>query len=215
MLRNMVWGMVLLALAASAVAQVTVYTDRTQWDAAAGPMSFYEDFRGWTTDESFQTTPAFCQGFSLRQVGTNNFRNIVDTPPFLYTDNNGTNHASMFVEGMYYPISVGLTPDQPLTAWSADFVGTAGGEGLDLKIFFDDGTQSQINVVDVAPTAEAFWGFVVNPGLTATYLEFVARVPAPGQGGEGFGMDQVGGVFIPEPAVGLLGLLGVVLLRRR
>jgi hypothetical protein len=205
-------------IACSANAAVTTYTDLTTWNSAVVPLaggSFFEDFEGFAADTDFQTTAVNTSFFSLQQIGTSNFRNIIDVPPFLYTDNNGTNHASMYTD--YGQITVDMSFYEGIFAWGADFYGASTGELLDLDLILEvGGTLTTIPV----PVNDGFFGFVISgPTENIGSIIFASRNETVGVGGEGFGLDNVrGATVIPAPGAILLGSIGVGVvswLRRR
>ncbi len=200
------------AISATAQAGITVYTDRGSWLAAAGVLDFSEDFSGFGTDTEFRTTTVAANGFTLQQAGSNfwDFRNLVETPPFDFTDNNGTNHASCFVNQDITngDTSILVTPDADLLAWGADFYRCAGAETLDIVL---DGVLYQpswTNDID-------FFGFVATPDSAVSLIELTARMYINDGTGEGFGMDDVEGVFPAPSVLALLGLGLVARTRRR
>src|SRR5688500_18238474 len=89
-----------IAICAAAPAQAVIifFTSEAAWSVAAGSPTFDEDFEGFAADTSFRFAPVALDGMTIQQEGTNfDFRNFVDVPPLQFTDNNGTSHASIFV----------------------------------------------------------------------------------------------------------------------
>jgi hypothetical protein len=180
---------------------ITTFTSRTNWNAAiSGSSTFLENFESFTSDIPFRITPVDVGEFTLFQAGENpNFRNLIEVPPFEFDDNNGTNHASMFTN--FGATTVDMIFDTPVFAWGADFFGAdeTTGERLDLDLMLDMGG---IFVTIPVTTNNGFFGFVTNPAEQIRKLTFVSRTNNPGQGGEGFGLDNVAGAqsqAVPEP----------------
>jgi hypothetical protein len=213
--------------AAQVHAAPITFTSRAAWiTAIGGSPSFNVDFSAFTVDTEFRTQTVDAGPFSLRQVGSDPagpFRNMIDAPPFQFSDNNGTTHASMFTNFGF--VTVDLTFDTSVSAWGADLFGAGGGtgEGVDIDVLLDGGG---VLTFEIPPTPSAgFFGFILDPGQTATKITFKSHTNLPTTGlGEGFGMDNVAGLLhgaepIPEPATLVLlgtGLAGVgASLRRR
>ena len=187
-----------LGSASSVMAGVTTYSNRDSWEGAAGAPTVSVDFEGFVADQSFQVSPVAMDGFTLQQTsGVRDFRNIIDTPPFLFTDNNGTNHASMFVEGDE-PVEATVTLDDPAKGWAAYFVGTDGGERVDLIVYLDDGSSDRVQLPDISTSSEQFFGVVAGARQKIVSIRFVARTAGGTVGGEGFTMDKV----LASPASG-------------
>lgn len=170
---------------------ITIFTSRTDWNnAVIGSETFIEDFESFTSDTEFRSTPVDVGEFTLLQVGGNlEFRNLIEVPPFEFTDNNGTNHASLFTN--FGATTVDLTLNTPVFAWGADFFGAdeTTGERLNLDLVLDmGGTFATIPVT----VNDGFFGFVTNPVEDIRKITFVSRNNLEG-GGEGFGLDNVTG----------------------
>ena len=72
--------------------------------AAAGQISFTENFESFAVDTQFRTATVQAHGFTLRQILLNrNFRNVIDVRPLEFFDNNGTRSASLFTEFGEFP----------------------------------------------------------------------------------------------------------------
>lgn len=209
---------------------VVFFTDRTVFLTATGTPSFTEDFQGFTSDASFRTAPLTIGGGVIQQEGLNaaNFRNFVDVAPFDLTDNNGTNHASLFVdfpEGASPGTQVRLTFASPNLAFGSDTSQGTIAEGAVLEVF---NGAVLLGSQPVSNTASAFLGYSLTGGDVATSVRFRSASLTPGNTGEGFsidnllGVDARNGLAVPEPVpffmgwVSLLGLLaGHAFLRTR
>jgi uncharacterized repeat protein (TIGR01451 family) len=198
--------MVLIGALAPAVADgaIVQYDDRATWLAAiGGTPDVEEDFQGFTVDTPFRTSPLTISMGTMAQVGLDQaFRNEVDAPPFQFTDNNGTTHASCFVNfadaGPGSETNVELTFTSPVSAWGADFNGVLGGELLAVDV---DGTEQTI-LGTLLPTAnDTFLGFVATAGEQIDKVIFRSQNQNVGGGGEGFGSDNYAAVF-GQPVVG-------------
>ena len=90
-------GIVLLSIATVASAAIVQYDNRGSWEGAAGTVDLSEDFEGFNVDTSFASPLAIGVGSIQQELLDAGFRNFVDVPPFQFGDNNGTKHASSFV----------------------------------------------------------------------------------------------------------------------
>lgn len=198
----------LLLTSQTSKAAITTYTDRATWLAALGsPLSHSENFETFVSDTAFRAGPIDLSGFTLGQVGAGGFRNMVDVAPFEYDDNNGTKHAAMFVDSGI--IQVELRTVAPMRAFGADFTGTAGNEFVDVWLI---SSNALIPLRDIpeTPNASLFWGYIATGIDLSDRLRFSARMSF--EAGEGFGMDNVGLVIVPEPStVALSVAVGLVL----
>lgn len=183
-------GVLIPALAQGAIVQ---YNDRAAWLAAiGGTPDAQEDFQGFAVDTPFRAAPVTIAIGTIGQAGLDQaFRNEVDAPPFQFTDNNGTTHASCFVNfadaGAGSETNVEIVFSQPVTAWGGDFNGVLGGELLAVDV---DGSQEVI-LGTLLPTAQdTFLGFVADAGEQIDLVIFRSQNQNPGGGGEGFGADN-------------------------
>jgi len=194
-------GMLLSALAQGAIVQ---YDDRATWLAAiGGTPDVEEDFQGFTVDTLFRTAPVAISMGTIAQVGLDqDFRNLVDVAPFEYTDNNGTTHASCFVNypdsGAGSETNVEITFSSPVSAWGADFNGILGGELLAIDV---DGTTEAI-IGTLIPTAgDTFLGFIADAGEQIDKVIYRSQNQNTGGAGEGFGSDNFAAMY-GAPAAG-------------
>lgn len=203
---------------AAAGAAAIFYTDRSVWQAAAGAPSFSEDFSGFTEDTSFRDVPAALSGLSIEQIGHEDFRNLIDVgPPFDFTEHGGTNHASVFTEfggSSTGDVIVAMIFDQDNLAFGFDHWAAADAEGARLQVWNGASLLGSVALSDDFP---GFTGYLLDGGDVATHVT-LQSIQDLGSAGEGFGIDDLAGVAVPEPAAGLLLAAGLALLgasRRR
>ncbi len=203
-------------LAARAPAGVVATQDRAEWDAATGGANFFEDFESFVRDEEYRTREVLVQAFSLQQFGNNqlgDFRNLVDVHPFLFNDNNGTPHASNYVnapEGGDPGVGVRLLMEFRTLGFGGELFAAGDAEGVNWQIHLGGG--AGIETVD-APES-GFFGVYTTENDYITQIDFVAREVNPGPGGEGFGFDNAV-VAVPEPAALMLMTAGALAAIRR
>lgn len=217
-----------IVFAGQAGAAIDTYTDRTAWEATlpGGTPQIVENFEGFTQDTEFRSGPLSIAVGSIAQVGVDTgFRNEVDVAPFQFTDNNGTTHASCFVnfpEGGNAGTNVEISFDQPVSSWGADFEGVLGGEFLVVAI---DANGSELGTISPPSNTGVFMGFTATAGEQVTKVILRSQTLNPGGAGEGFGMDNIGiARDFGEPTavptmhpIGLMILVGLVgwITRRR
>lgn len=206
------------SLVAASQAAITWYSDRAMWNAAVGASSFSEDFSGFAVDTEFRTVGVAIAGGTIQAEGvdTTNFRNLVDVPPLAFTDNNGTANGSMYVnaaEGTAPGRQVRLTFSATNQAFGFETWGAASGERVTVEAY---NGAALIGSFDIANNgAGIFTGYQLTGPDVATSVRWRSTNLTVGTGGEGFGMDNLAGVVVPEPA-SIVGLaIGAVLLLRR
>ena len=117
----------------------------------------------------------------------------IEVPPFQFTDNNGTNHASMYTS---FPDQIEVDMDFaiPVFAWGGDFTEiNFAGLNLELALQCIGGATITIPVPgDLTNPSKGFFGFVIDSDLVES-MTFKSRIDAPFLpiGGEGFGLDDV------------------------
>jgi hypothetical protein len=179
---------VLFVLAPRASAQVTCFSDENMWTTTVGAPTATEDFQTFAADASFEGQAVTTAVGTLAVVsGGLGFRNFVDVPPLLYTDNNGTSHASCFTN-FDEPTVFHITLTQPATAFGCHTYGAFGGGGEGLEIAFFNGA-AQLGVCAAVSTGAEFIGCTSTQAFNV--IEFRSATLNPGQGGEGFGLDDV------------------------
>jgi len=209
---------VLALMVASVVpAAIVQHDDLASWEAAVGGSgNLAEDFEGFTVDTDFRLSPVDLSLGTIVQDGYDAaFRNFVDTPPFTYTDNGGTSHASCFVNAFeaatsYWPApgagdedtppdaqqpefvlpatNIRLTFNSAVTGWGTQLYGCLGLELLAIDVL----GPGDVVLATLLPAAQdTFLGFTVSGGEVVTGLLFHSQTVSPGSGGEGFGMDDM------------------------
>jgi hypothetical protein len=208
-------------------ATLTTFTSRSDWQtavAAAGlSIQYNEGFESFSSDTPFRMAPVNVNGqFTLSQAGTDQvFRNLIDVPPFDFTDNNGTKHASLYTNfgtattGTF----VNMTFSTPIEAWGGDFSQDTLLELLNMNV--NSVSSAVLNTYQIPDTAGAtfFFGFVGQPADTVGSLTFLSRTNVAGSSGEGFGLDNVTvAAAVPEPTTLVLlfaGIAALLVTRRR
>ena len=211
----------LLCLAAPALGQtVTTYTDRTSFNAAAGPVSG-QDFNGFATDATFQNVPLKVGDFTIVGTGTAQLnRNFVDVSPFLFSTH-GTGDGSPFADILVAAAGgadVTLSFLSPILAWGADFGDLSQGNVQRTSINFGGMT---LVPTSTSQTAVRFFGFVSSTPFSSLTFSSTGT-------NDGFGIDNVSYAFanaapmpgVPEPATWAMllagfGAIGFAMRRKR
>lgn len=205
------------SLPAAAEAQIDLYYSRAAWEAATGQILGSDDFSTFGSDIFFRpegVTVSTGVG-RIGEVGQNlDFRNFVDVAPLVFSDNNGTSHASCAVNhpeppDAPQPASPGGLPEDTAPARA----GEGGEDGTDIILAFSQATRAfgadffgcgtgevlEIDLLDAGGQAMAtldctgnqpFMGFV-SRGPYVSSLRFRSKNYDPGCGCEGFGMDNL------------------------
>ena len=175
---------------------IDTFTNRADWQTAAGTPDWTVDFGGFASDTSFTTSPVDLGSFSISQVGVMDFHNVIKASGVadVYTN--------------FGAITVDITFDTPVYAWGADFSGLDG-ELLNIELFGGINTTIEVN------QTTGFFGFTVPSSTPINKISLISRTEIAGLEGETFTMDNAAGV-VPEPAtMSLLALGGLAMLRRR
>jgi hypothetical protein len=207
-------GIVLLSMATVASAAIVQYDNRGAWEGAAGTVDLSEDFEGFNVDTSFASPLAIGAGSIAQELVDAGFRNFVDVPPFMFGDNNGTRHASSFVnhieaspgmstapmdeetappsaELQTFGTNVRITFTNPVSAFGTDLTGVLGGEFLAIDVM---GAGDVVLGTLLPQNNDTFLGFVADGGESVTSVVCRSQNLNPGAGGEGFGMDNIDAV---------------------
>ena len=208
-------------LSSSASASLTIYSDRSAWEAAAGGLpAIFQDFNSISAD--ILVPPAFDLGaFSLDDEGSGSridaspFFDATDTPsPDDYVVD-GTTYFLASTEDADAPEGVIVQFDQPVISWGVD----QNPHPLDVGDFFNfrtDTGETGIWTLQATDTTH-FRGFVASMPFTSVIFAF-------GTGSRGIyveaGWDNVGAhvASIPEPTALLLlclGFAGIAFARKR
>lgn len=204
-----------LAWPAAAGAATMTYTSLANWTTATRGEGWLVDFSAFGSDTEFRTTAVDAGPFSLDEVGGNNFRNLIDVPPFESSEGDTTTLGSLWVEFGSTTIDMMFDGDDTndfgpaVSAWGGVlFLGSAGAGALEIALY------SPTNVLlGTLSVPDGFFGFTSSDPVGM--LRFQSRSSIPG--GIAFGLDDVRGAPaqatpVPEPgpmslfAVGLAGL---------
>ena len=199
-----------IGLLSPAQGAITFHTNQAVWQAAAGPLSFTENFSGFAVDTQFRTAPLAIGGGTIVQEGADQgFRNIIDVVPLDFPlISSGTNSGSLFtdIDTTFARITFStLNSAFGFQAWDA-----ASGEIAVLEVY--DGA-TLIGGQTLTGASGEFLGYVTTGGTTATSVRF--RSLNSLDGGEGFYIDNLAGVnasaaAVPEPTT--FAMFGIVAL---
>lgn len=131
----------------------------------------------------------------MASPSTYEFRNFIDVPPFVFTENNGTNFASIYVE-KDEPTEVYMVFDEPIRGFFADFTSPADGEILMLCYNAD---MDMVGQFTFSMFNESH-GFVLAPE-SPPITQITMKAANSSFAGEGFGMDNVEIACAPQAPV--------------
>jgi hypothetical protein len=148
-----------------------------------------------------------------------NFRNLVDVPPLAFVDNNGTSNSSTYVN---HDDPASGDPGRQVRwvfadvnlAFGFETWGAASGERVTVEVY---NGAVMLGSSDITNNGNGiFLGYELTAGDVATSVRWRSTNLTVGTGGEGFGMDNMAGVAVPEPGT-LIGFAvgGALLLLRR
>ncbi len=187
---------------------IAVYNSRTAWQSAAGTPTHTENFSGFPPLQDTSFEPGCAGGGPVDLNGSmivvtsgagSCFRNVVDSFPYLFSQHNGTTHASCYVNNNFpFPpnpnqVEITITFDSPVTAWGADFYDATTGEGARIDVY--DG--STLLGVVFPGSGTTFCGFTTSTPATKIVLRPVNFIF--GSMGEGFGLDDLAQVVWSPP----------------
>ena len=214
-------SLLMIGVLSPAQGAITFHTNLATWQAAAGPLTFSEDFSGFAVDTQFRTAPLAIAGGTIVQEGVDlAFRNEVDVVPLAFAAvSSGTNSGSLFTDfnATFVRINfANLNSAFGFQAWEA-----ASGEIAVLEVF--DGL-TLLGSQALTGASGEFLGYVTSGGTTATSVRFRSLTSA--DGGEGFYIDDLAGAnasaaAVPEPTTlatfgaAALGLAAAVWRRRK
>ncbi len=224
----MVW-----AMAGSASAGFTVYTDRAAFEVAAvagGDTLTHENFDAVTADQSFQMAdgsktvgPLTFSETGSTAGSSNGNPNRVDATAFETSgifSGDGTTYVYLAVNaddnnpGSAYGVDLDFAV--PVSAFGGDFtsfIGSTLGEAFRLTLL-NATTAGSFLLPTPASSGTHFFGIVADPGDTFAGIAFAADMSLPSRRGTQ-GLDNISVVLVPEPAAGALALLGSLSLIRR
>jgi hypothetical protein len=203
-----------LLSATPAVAVVNFFTNRATWEAAAGPATFSENFSGFVADTSFQNAPVALNGMTISREGPEpGLQNFVDVPPLMFSGGSGTAQAELFVntnEGMNIGTQVRIAFAALNKAFGFESWEAVGLEGAVLEVY---NGATLLGSQNLGGADAAFLGYTLTGGDVATSVRFRANLLIVGTSGEGFAIDNLAGVAVPEPGGWALVSTALVALR--
>lgn len=171
MLRIIGLAVVVLACGQAAQAQVTTYSDRAAWNAAAGAVTLTENFNSFVTDTTFQGAVVPLLNMTITEANGSPFNNpvnFVDVFPF-EEDGKRSIDGTAYVLGEVVEngTTIRISFTSPVTGWGADFVSHDGATVIDVFDQFDNliGTTAQVGA------ETTFYGFLLGPGQSAARIE--------------------------------------------
>jgi hypothetical protein len=193
--------------AARAEGAINFFTDAATWQAAAGASTFTEDFSGFLMDTPFHTSPVALNGMTISREGPEaGLSNYIDALPLTFSGGSGTAQAELFTntnEGANIGTQVRIAFSQLNTAFGFNSWEAVGLEGAVLEVY---NGATLLGSQNLGGANAAFLGYALNGGDTATSVRFRSNLLNVGTSGEGFAIDNLAGVGVPEPE-----LAGVVI----
>jgi hypothetical protein len=200
-------AMIAVLCGTPALAVVSAFSDRPTWLAAIGSPTFSEDFSSFAVDTPFHSTAVALSQMTIAREGPEaGLTNFVDVVPLSFPSGSGTNQAELFTnfaEGVGIGTQVRIDFDQPNVAFGLDAWVASDFEGALMQVY--DGAILLDSLV-VPGGNGAFLGYTITGG-TATSVLFQSATLIVGTTGEGFVIDNLAGVAVPEPAGVALALL--------
>jgi hypothetical protein len=206
-------------VAAMAEGAVNFFTNSVTWQAAAGASTFSEDFSGFISDTSFASSPVALNGMTISREGPEaGLTNYIDVPPLTFSTGSGTAQAELFTntnEGMNIGTQVRIAFSQLNTAFGFNSWEAVGLEGAVLEVY---NGATLLGSQNLGGANAAFLGYTLTGGDTATSVRFRSNLLIVGTSGEGFAIDNLAGVGVPEPtgpAITLSALVAFSAITRR
>ena len=189
-------AVVVLACAQVVEAQVTTYSNRAAWIAAASGSVQTETFNAFAADTTFQgaVVPLLNMGITLNGSSPTDV-NLIDVFPLIEDGKraiDGTSYALGLIGG---GTTIQIQFTSPVTGWGADLVSHDGFTVINVFDQFNNllGTTSNVAVEDT------FYGFHLGFGQSAARIELVFTTVT----NDRFGMDNLsfaGSAAPPNPA---------------
>jgi hypothetical protein len=187
----------ILAWAQVVEAQVTTYSDRSAWIAAASGSVQTEDFNSFAADTTFKTAVIPLLNMTITQLegDASNPANFIDVFPHEEEGKrsiDGTTYVLADVRDDGTRIRIQFT--EPVTGWGADFVSHDGLTVIDLFDQFGNPFGTTANVA----AEDTFYGFHLGPGQSAAEIQLTFT----GVTNDRFGMDNfsfAGSAAPPNP----------------
>ena len=154
----------------------------------------------------FRTATVACNGFTLHQEGFDGaFRNQVDVVPLQFPEDSVdlTNEASCYTDFQLTTFRLAFVGGVA-KAWGTDINQTPTLEGLLIDVVLSNNTVA----TTLQPPDSGFIGFVTTGSEPITSLVFRSAT-SQAVGGEGFSIDNVAMVLVPEPATPAIALTAV------
>jgi hypothetical protein len=186
------------------------------WEAAAGAATFTEDFSGFVADTSFKNSPVALSGMTISREGPEgglDNSNMIDVPPLVFSGGSGTAQAELFVntnEGVNIGTQVRIAFAALNKAFGFESWEAVGLEGSVLEVY---NGATLLGSQNLGGANAAFLGYTLTGGDVATSVRFRANLLIVGTSGEGFAIDNIAGVAVPEPAGWMLMSAALVGLR--
>jgi hypothetical protein len=194
--------------AVPAIASLTFYTDRSDWEVAVSGEIVVEDFDAVTPDFLAESVnDAGLIDIEMLNLALVNRWNSIDNGSDLIDllSINGT----AYYQGQCSPYDLDTTIvlhlPSPVFAFGGDFTSASSSGGLTLEV---NGSQHEFSDEMPSSIGTGFLGFISTEAFAAVTLFDASN-------NESFGLDNVS-FAVPEPiTLGLLGLGGLVLRKRR
>jgi hypothetical protein len=189
---------------------INFFTNSATWQAAAGASTFTENFSGFATDTPFSASPVALNGMTISREGPEaGLSNYIDVPPLVFSAGSGTAQAELFTntnEGANIGTQVRITFSQLNTAFGFNSWEAVGLEGAVLEVY---NGATLLGSQNLGGANAAFLGYTLTGGDVATSVRFRSNLLIVGTSGEGFAIDNLAGVGVPEP--GLAGMAAVAI----